>query len=405
MASLNSHEQQEEKKPKPSKITRKEARARIGLADIPDDRIEELVKNKKSKLQSTSPKNSEVVGDQIYSIPSYSKPRSRMGNEFTLENSKSNPKATRSTMAVKEVIKIKQSDSKNQRPNVVQAKIPDVHYDHDLNSSINDFDEFTPVYHEPPKSKSTKLKIKSKPSKGKEDSEAQPSKTQEDTQAEIHQKKELVKLQRKAKLKKIKEQKELEKQAELKKKENLESLNNMFKKRTESFKKKKVVESKEDVNSSLIRDDDTKNEVINRLTAKTTNTSHESFKVQHFAGHRLSMKHDNKSAMTSATHSIQSPASRQVYPANINKRQKGSISDQSTNVSHAHNFNGRKTFNHKSTKKCIRKVITLPTVKMSKNSGKSKKYDFADTIPENIDMSEVDSVAVAPKPIKGNLFH
>ena len=131
--------------------------------------------------------------------------------------------------------------------------------------------------------------------------------------------------------------------------------------------------------------------------------SQDNFKVQPFTGHKLPIKHKTtkNSAMSSVAHSIQSPVSRKATQFD-SKKKRVSISDESTNASHAHNFQGRRTYNPKVQKKAIKKVINIPSVKIDKQLMKAQKkskkaekmYDMMDTIPENQDFSEIDTMSV-----------
>jgi hypothetical protein len=346
-----------------SKLSRKEARARIGLGDIPDEKIEEIIKVKKKKLKTSASKNNIKQISHPMTQLQTQKSRSRLSNDPGLQASKSNEGGRNHKVVVKELIKLKYPSEVTPRATVVRAEIPDCRYDQDMNSSINDFDEFIPVYQEPrsrpPKPESNKS-ISKYNSRAKE-KETHKGHSDEDTQfdqeklAEIEAKKELVKLQRKAKLKRMREEREKEKQLELKKKQNLEALNDMFKKRTENFKKKKEFEDKENVVDPFAFDEDPKSVAVNRLTSKPVNQSQDNFKMQHFTGSKLPIRHKTtkNSAVSSVTHSIQSPISKKIFTGGEVKK-KSTISDESTNASHLQNIAGRKTHNPKVSKKNIK---------------------------------------------------
>lgn len=408
---FDQNEDYDSKPSRGSKISRKEARARIGLGKIPGEKIEEIIKVKKKKLKTSASKNHIKQISHPMTQLQTQKSRSRLSNEPGLQASKSNVGGKNHKVVVKELIKLKYPTEISPKANVVKAEIPECRYDADMFSSINDFDEFIPIYQEPrskpPKPESNKLSSKyNSKTKEKEINKFQSDEDvqfDEDKLAEIEAKKELVKLQRKAKLKRMREEREKEKQLELKKKQNLEALNDMFKKRTENFKKKKEFEDKENVIDPFAFDDDPKSVAINRLTSKPVNQSQDNFKIQHFTGSKLPIRHKTtkNSTATSVTHSIQSPISRKFPGAVVDPKKKSTISDESTNASHMQNIPGRKTYNPKVSKKSIKKVINMPSVKIDKNAAKLSKtdkfYEVMDIIPEHVDASDIDTMSVHTK--------
>jgi len=210
------------------KLSRKEARARIGLGSIPDDKIEEFMKDSKPKvkpqeLSSTNKSNNTPVPTFQYQGAN----RSRQSQEQKIKNNKS---VENNRVRVRETLKIRFPETRIVNERAIESS----KYDNDLASSINDFDEFTPMYHNSHKNKNKKSGSKPKNFKISKEKESfrgltQDILTEEEKQKNIEGKRELVKQQRKAKLKKIKEEKELERKQELKRKQNLENLNNMLK--------------------------------------------------------------------------------------------------------------------------------------------------------------------------------
>lgn len=396
MASINSIEN--EPKPKPyAKLSRKEARAAIGLGDIPDDKIDEKVKLKKHKIKSEKQSVSKVNGGPVPKFQ-YQNPRPKLSNDqrvtMNIQNEIEKPKK----VVVKETIKIKYPDEISPRKlNIVKAKIPECNYDQDMMDSLHDFDEFQPIYQDAKESKHDSKSIKTKyNSKGKEKNKKTPTAeleinelSEEERRAEIEAKKELVRQQRKAKLRKMKEDKEREIQEELRKKQNLEALQDKFKKRTENYKKK-AAEAPQESDTSILSNEDHRGAAIARLTTKP-NQSQDNFKIQHFTGHKLPLKHktSKNSAVSSVAHSIQSPVNRQVYPV---EAKRGSISDASTTVTQVQGLPGRRTF--QKPKKIVKKVISIPTVKIDKKLAKQQKRGFMDIIPENMDQSEAENLSV-----------
>lgn len=83
----NTLEPKEAKPLKPSQISRKEARARIGLGDIPDDKIEEIIKVKKEKVKNSGSKTKLTAQDEQILQPS--QPVSRQLNRQSIEKAKS----------------------------------------------------------------------------------------------------------------------------------------------------------------------------------------------------------------------------------------------------------------------------------------------------------------------------
>jgi hypothetical protein len=339
------------KKVKPLKLSRKEARARIGLGDIPDEKIREIVKVKKNKLSIS--KQQDVTGPankppaQVFQ---YQKSRSRVSIEPRISNSKSTESIKESKPNIKETLKIKFPETK-----IVERITIDSKYDNDLMSSINDmgqYDEFnlhskfpngarfdnddsdscTPMYDERKKHrKISAVKLKNSKTSKIKDIEQHPEEvqlTEQEKMVDMEAKKELVKQQKRAQNKKMKEEKEHQTLRELKKKQNLEALNEMLKKRTESYKKKKV-EQKNTPNDPFNFDEENKDVVLNRLTEQPVNQSQDNFRIQHFVGPKLPTKHKTakNSNVTSVSHSIQSPLSRKPYHE---LRNRASISEDST---------------------------------------------------------------------------
>jgi hypothetical protein len=277
--------EKEHKKLKPSQITRKEARARIGLGDIPDEKIEELVKIKKSKLNHTSPKNIEKVVTAVSDFKVPEKVKSRAIVNQKLKNSKSTDKGS-SIIVLKEPIKIKFPEPK------MHTKPASPHYEMELNSSLGEISEFMPIY------KPAVIKSHQKAAKN-------VVKTIELSHQESEEKKELIKAQRKAKARKLREEREKERMEEERKKKGLDRLNEMFKKRTQGFKNKCKEETE---NDNLI---------------VPTNTSipvcQDSYKLHPSISSKLPI--NSKTTKTSYTnsipHSIQSPLSKQPHlPSN-----------------------------------------------------------------------------------------
>lgn len=116
------------------------------------------------------------------------------------------------------------------------------------NNAVSKYDQpeeskLKPKYLDRPKKKHTSSSLK----------DVANEEVERQVQAECR--KELVKLQQKAKLRKMREERERERQAELKKKQNLDALNNMLRKRKETYIHKKELEHGDKVNDSLVVDD------------------------------------------------------------------------------------------------------------------------------------------------------
>jgi hypothetical protein len=152
----------------------------------------------------------------------------------------------------------------------------------------------------------------------------------------------LVRLQKKAKLRKMREEKEKVKQQELKKKNNLDALNDIFKKRTENYKRYKAMNKDKEKESlgvkEVVLQDEGRTESVNRL------------KGQGFKD-----------------------------TGGKNKGRRFNISGEP----------GRKMCNLKQTKKVVKKVINIPFVRMSKNTSKSKN-EFNRSLDSGFSGSEED---------------
>lgn len=424
-------------KVKPSKITRKEARARIGLGEIPDDKIEKLIKVKKNKLKVSKdePDTTEPEKNKTTSVFQYQKSRSRLSNDERISTKKSTESLKESKAPIRETLKIKFPEARTvERLNIQTIGTK---FEPDVNSSINDIgqldynnfgakfpnesqfdneedEDFTPIYNENRKHKKTsagKLKnSKTGKLKDTEKDQEEAQMTEQERYYDNEAKKELVKQQKRAQAKRMKEEKEQQMLKELKKKQNLESLNDMLKKRTENYKKKQI-DNKNTPNDPFNFDEENKEEALNRLTAQPVNQSQDNFKVQHFVGPKLPVRHKTtkNSTVTSVTHSIQSPLSRQSMQE---FKKRPSFSDDSTKASHVQNFQSRRTYNPKINKKSIKKVINIPSVKIDKKLVKAQRtammggnlphqtlYDGMDVIPENQDTSEIDTMSVHTKTV------
>lgn len=426
-----------QQKVKPSKITRKEARARIGLAEIPDDKIEKLIKVKKNKLKIAKEETDIVEPEKNKMAPvfQYQKSRSRLSNDERISSKKSTESLKESKPHTRETLKIKFPEARTvERLNI---QTTGTKFEPDVMSSINDMgqldynnfgskfhnesqfdndedEEFTPIYNDNRRNRKTSAgKLKnSKTGKIKETDKNQQELhlTDQETLYDNEAKKDLVKQQKRAQAKRLKEEKELQMLKELKKKQNLESLNDMLKKRTENYKKKQI-DNKNTPNDPFNFEEENKEDALNRLTAQPVNQSQDNFKVQHFVGPKLPVRHKTtkNSTVTSVTHSIQSSLSRQ-YIQEFKKRP--SFSDDSTKASHVQNFQSRRTYNPKINKKSIKKVINIPSVKIDKKLVKAQRnaklggnlphqilYDGMDIIPENQDASEIDTMSVHTKTV------
>ena len=94
----------EQKPPKPSKLSRKEQRARIGLSDIPDEKIEEFVKVKKTKPKpQVLPQKTNKTTHNPVPVFQYTG-KSRMSQEGRLQSKKS---IEDSKVKVRETLRIK----------------------------------------------------------------------------------------------------------------------------------------------------------------------------------------------------------------------------------------------------------------------------------------------------------
>ena len=134
--------------------------------------------------------------------------------------------------------------AKDVKPSSVQASIPEPQYQYEMSSSINDFDEYIPIYdhsqykHSASKKPNKNVKINDKSSVQKQ---VKMDQIEIEKLVTTQCRKDLVKIQKRNKIKQMKEQKEKERLEEERKKQNLEALNNMFKKKHQNYKKKKEI--------------------------------------------------------------------------------------------------------------------------------------------------------------------
>ncbi|CAI2381902.1 unnamed protein product [Moneuplotes crassus] len=317
---------EETSKEKHFKLSRKEARARIGLSSIPDEKIEEFVKVKKTKVKpQVIPEGKKSNRDPVPVFSYESRSKSRLNQDSTSKEQESDGT---NKVKVRETLKIKFPEVPQAEDRRIVSTI-ESRYDQDLASSINDFDEFTPMY-----SKMTKQKLKkttSKPKNPKITKEksniksfgGKPPKSQENPLRKSEDKKELVRQQKKANYKKLKEEKDKRKERELKTKQNVEALNQFLTKKTQNYKKIKALNKEKEPEEDFPTKEALKAETLNRLTTQ--------------------------------------PSTRTSYrpPA----RPKKAVGDSNPNVI----LTNRRTYNPKGpSKKVIKKVINIPTVKMNK---------------------------------------
>lgn len=419
----NTFDPKESKSLKPSQITRKEARARIGLADIPDQKIDVLIQQSKDKLKTSEqrPQTQQIEDEANKHCFEY---KSRQSNKPKIEKSRSTEMNSGNKSSIKKevVIKTVHEDVTFQPTmNIVNAKIPQCYYD-DMKSSITDYDEDEHIYLQSYYNNATKndsrderrqrSRLMDKQKKTIDSNEdvhySQQNTLLENKQNYIDSRKELVKLQQKEMIKKLKEQKDKTKQEELKKKQNLEALNNRIKKKTESYKRKKDTEMSDRVIDILANDEAFKGNNIKQHSI-STNISSEIGKTGFFGGQRQTSRTGTtkNSAGNSINQSVQSPLSRATIHNQEEQRKKYSIIDEGSNSSSTLVLKGRKTFNTKIQKKSVKKVISIPSVKIDKRFEKEHKKlkktfrisenSEMDPIAEIHDVSETDTASMAAK--------
>lgn len=104
----NTIESKESKPEKVYKLSRKEARARIGLGDIPDEKIENKVKVKKERVKITKSRegSSKPLSKPVPTFQ-YTNARSRQNSKPRIANTKSTDGTRGTKAAIKETVKIK----------------------------------------------------------------------------------------------------------------------------------------------------------------------------------------------------------------------------------------------------------------------------------------------------------
>ena len=369
-------------------MTRKEARVNIGLGDIPEDKIEQIVKNKKEKIKNSGGPNVRPV-----SWSNNTNPRSNVVIKADIPQASVN--VTANSKPKLQTVMVKQA---SKQP--IAQDEPS--YQYEMNSSINDFDHYMPMYNH------TKVSASKRLSNGRTIESVSPNDMNQDQDRmnPVHCKKDLVKIQRQKRLKQQKDQTEKAKLEEQRKNQNLEALNNMLRKKNENYKRKVAVKEIEKADNSLFFEDD-EPKVKQRLTVKTNIQSQDNIKFSHLAGSKGIIKPSTSknSAMGSVNQSITSTLSRR--PHDGKRIQKSSIGDESTVSSHQLNFHNRiscepkfqnkhgssndlktsKRSQKSSYKygindgkksssigsKHIKKVISLPSVKLDKKAIKGNK--------------------------------
>jgi hypothetical protein len=406
-------------------LPRKEARANIGLGDIPNETIEEIIKMKKHKLKETSKSKNE--GRPPIQNKNSNCPKANLKFKKKTSEEKKAKSKEKNNKGVSAVISKKVEE--------IKAIMPEVEYKYEMSSSIGDFEDYLPVYtknkYKHGGSKKTEIKTQNKT----ESEQHKEEQTEKEKLMELEMRKELVKMQQRAKLKKIKEEKEKERAEEERKRQNLEALNNLLKTKLKSKKKKDM----EKVDDSL-KFEDEEEPTKERFTLNSINQSQDAVKYGRLMPSRVSIKHktSQNSEMTSVAHSVQSPLSKQVNIVNNRMaRKRNAAEDESANASNAYNAQGRMTFDSKFTNKrgsvgnssnsnasskktskgnkqiSLKKSgintqkkqwkLSIPTVQIDKKAAKKIKkaqnyFDYMDTIPENQDVSEVQNYSTIPKP-------
>ena len=418
----NTFDPKESKSIKPSQISRKEARARIGLADIPDEKINVLIKQSKDKLKTFEQRTQiQPVEDEINKHCFEYK--SRQNNKSKIEKSHSTEMTSGNKgNHKKEIILKSRFDDVTFQPtmNIVNTQVPQCNYD-EIKSSITDFEEYDHTYLQAYYNNATKNDSRderrqrsrfTEKQKKTIDSSEELQFSQQNTffekQVFIDSRKELVKLQQKEMIRKIKEVKEKTKQEELKKKQNLEALNSKIKKKSELYKRKKETETSDKVIDILANDEAFKGNNIKQHSI-STNISSENAKFGYFGGQRQTSRTGTtkNSAGNSINQSVQSPLSRANFYNQEEQRKKYSIMDESSNSSSVIAMKGRKTFNPKIPKKSVKKVISIPSVKIDKRFEKEQKKlkrnfrvsdnSEMDPIAEIHDISETDTMSLVAK--------
>ena len=235
---------------KPSQITRKEARARIGLGDIPGEKIDVLIKQNKDKLKPSELKiQSQTIEEdsskQYFEYKSRQNIKPKIEKSNSIENTSNNKVILR-----KEIINRERHEDVSFHPtmNIVNAKIPNWYLD-EIKSSTTEFEDYDHTYlqayynnatkHDGREEQKLKTRLSEKQRKTIEINEEVIYSQQNNIEWQNNEsRKELVKLQQKEMIRKIKEEKEKARLEELKKKQNLEALNNKIKKKSELYKKK-----------------------------------------------------------------------------------------------------------------------------------------------------------------------
>lgn len=408
-------------------MTRQEARERIGLGIIPDEKIEQIIKVKKDKLKTNNAAKSDSKSSQRNTVATTN---TRMDGKVRPASTSKESERQTTSAKLRTVITTQTAPTHT----TVKTKIPEPTYQFEMSSSINDMDDYLPVYG---KSQYKHSDAKKSKNSVKTSGEKHLQKATEQTEAEkviqSQCRKDLVKIQKLNRIRKLKEQREKNRQEEERKRQNLEALESVIKKKSEVYKKKKDVP---DRNNDSIGFDNQEQLENQRFTAEPSVHVQDNFKLGQLSSQKPITKVNTtkNSGVNSVCHSAQSPLSRRTYNNEVKGYKKSSIGDESTTASHVNNFNGRLTYEPKfknkrgsvtnsinmtkqskklskygkcsntskvsikSKPKQVKKVISIPSVEIDKKAAKSLKktnyFDLMDTIPENHDMSEGDNASV-----------
>ena len=360
----NTFDPKKNKQLKPSQITRKEARARIGLGDIPDDKIETLIKQTKEKLKPADQNShSQSVDEEPINPCLEYKSRQIVKMKIDKSNSSENSSLNKGNLR-KEVQRPDISSQISFHPamNIVNTKMPNSYFD-EVKSSITDMEEFDHTYLQAYYNNATKQDSREehRPKSKYSENQRRAVEPNEEVQYSHHNnndnrthnenRKELVKMQQKEMIRKLKEEKTKAKLEELKKKQNLDALNYKIKKKAEVYKKKKETEFSDKVIDILANDEAFRGANI-KQNSGSVSISNEGSKLGFFGGQRQTSRTGTtkNSAGNSISQSIQSPLSRTAIQ-NAEEHRKGNTnSDENSSSSNTHIIKGRKTYNPKTKK-------------------------------------------------------